>query len=179
LIPCQDGYIVETEQEDLFSGESDIFEEMEVDVEEIKKGIIKEVVNEQPSYDIEMVQKIISQGEYSEIFQKEFARRCQQCTGCVFVCPTCTCFNIVDVVDGNKGERLRIWDACFLDGFTAMAQGSNPLAGMDNHLDRRLRCKFSDQKQANQVLGCVGCGRCDIACPGNIGMGSMLDFAGA
>jgi ferredoxin len=179
LIPCQDGYIIETENEYLFSGESDIFEDIEVDVAEIKKGIIKAVASEQSAYDIGMVQKIINRGDYSENFQKEFARRCQQCTGCVFVCPTCTCFDIVDVVNGDKGERLRVWDACFLDGFTGMAQGSNPLKGMDNHLDRRLRCKLSDQKQANRILGCVGCGRCDIVCPGNIGMGSMLDFAGA
>ena len=180
LIPFKEGFIVEGREGNSLPEHLDIFEEIEVDVEEKKNEIIKRVRKEQPNYDIGKVVDSAVKGLYSERLQKEFARRCQKCSGCVFICPTCTCFNIVDRAYGDKGERLKVWDSCFLDGFTVMAGGGNPVKGADGHLDRRLKCKFCNGKNecgtAGNLVNCVGCGRCDHVCPGNIGMRRMLDL---
>lgn len=180
LIPFKGGFIVEGAEGAPVSKHLDNFKEIEVDIEEIKNEIISRVRGEQPCYDMDRAAEGARKGLYPERLMSEFARRCQKCSGCVFICPTCTCFNIMDRVYGDKGERLKVWDSCFLDGFTATAGGGNSVKGADGHLDRRLKCKFSNGKKECATAGfgpsCVGCGRCDRVCPGGIGMSGMLEL---
>ena len=45
----------------------------------------------------------------------DVAERCLSCTNCTMVCPTCFCHSIEDVpdLDGQRSERVRLWDSCF------------------------------------------------------------------
>jgi len=102
----------------------------------------------------------------------EITKRCQLCDGCTFLCPTCTCYDIADHGDEIKGERLRLWDSCLFSSFTKMAKGYDPEPTFAHAWSRRLSCKLVMNDRS-----CIGCGRCDMTCPSNIGMKSILMLA--
>ncbi|MFX1414598.1 MAG: 4Fe-4S dicluster domain-containing protein, partial [Promethearchaeota archaeon] len=45
---------------------------------------------------------------------KEISESCIGCGTCSFLCPTCTCFDVIDekIPNENRGRRVRIWDTC-------------------------------------------------------------------
>lgn len=102
-----------------------------------------------------------------------FGRKCIQCGGCAFVCPTCTCFNVCDRPSGpGQGLRERSWDACLFGGFTREASGHNPRPVQALRLKRRHEHKLLDYHRADiqeALCGCTGCGRCSDFCPVHIG----------
>lgn len=99
----------------------------------------------------------------------ELSKRCQDCGGCAYICPTCTCFNIADVrQDAESGERLRSWDACTFAGFTRMAGDSNPVDGETGRVRRRFLHKLLHDVQKHGRPSCVGCGRCVGMCFGGV-----------
>jgi sulfhydrogenase subunit beta (sulfur reductase) len=91
--------------------------------------------------------------------------RCIGCGTCSYTCPACTCFDIQDETDGNKGMRLRCWDSCGIGLFTLHTSGHNPREVQSQRWRQRIMHKFSYQPDQLQVVGCVGCGRCSRACP--------------
>jgi len=97
-------------------------------------------------------------------FWVEQSLRCLGCGACAYVCPTCTCFDIQDE-GGNFGKRLRCWDSCGFGLFTLHTSGHNPRAVQSQRWRQRLMHKFAYMPERQQVLGCVGCGRCSRACP--------------
>jgi formate hydrogenlyase subunit 6/NADH:ubiquinone oxidoreductase subunit I len=95
---------------------------------------------------------------------------CFACTGCTNLCPTCSCFTVVDEVANGGGARMRDWDSCLLAGFQREASGHHPAPRAGD----RVRRFWSHKLSADFVpelgrIGCVGCGRCDVTCPGSIG----------
>ncbi|NIM03395.1 hypothetical protein GTN66_04500 [bacterium] len=110
-------------------------------------------------------------------FWEEIGDRCLDCGGCNYVCPTCTCFSILDKTDRNieVGERMRIWDSCNFSGFTRMASGANPGANKRDRIKRRVFCKLLFSQENQGLPGCVGCGRCLKVCYGEI---DILRIAG-
>ncbi|MGE5300109.1 MAG: 4Fe-4S dicluster domain-containing protein, partial [Acidobacteriota bacterium] len=72
---------------------------------------------------LDNVRRKILAGKVPDSFWEGVASRCFQCGGCVYQCPVCTCFNVVDWKDegAGKGVRMRIWDGCMFKGFTKMA----------------------------------------------------------
>jgi sulfhydrogenase subunit beta (sulfur reductase) len=107
---------------------------------------------------------------------ENLGNRCQDCGGCSYVCPTCCCYNVVDIPrNENEGLRMRTWDSCAFAGFTKMAGGDNPRSQKKDRLKRRFFHKLSYQYlEKNGRHGCVGCGRCITTCFANI---SMPDIA--
>ena len=97
-------------------------------------------------------------------FWEEQSRRCLGCGACAYVCPTCACFDIQDE-DGVSGKRLRCWDSCGFGLFTLHTSGHNPRPVQSQRWRQRLMHKFVYMLERQQVLGCVGCGRCSRACP--------------
>lgn len=105
---------------------------------------------------------------------------CLACTGCTSVCPTCSCFTVVDESRGDGGERARVWDSCLLEGFQREASGHHPAPRPGDRVRRfwyhKLSREFAD---AGGRIGCVGCGRCDVTCPGTIGALRVLAALGS
>ncbi len=95
---------------------------------------------------------------------------CLACTGCTSVCPTCSCFTVVDERAGDGGTRARVWDSCLLEGFQREAPGHHPAPRPGDRVRRFWHHKLSREfAAADGRIGCVGCGRCDVTCPGTIG----------
>jgi sulfhydrogenase subunit beta (sulfur reductase) len=122
--------------------------------------------------------RLVSQGEVSDEAWEEVGRRCLECGGCSYVCPTCNCFTVSDRQVGDKEvERVRLWDSCALSGFTRMAGGHNPRKAVHDRRNRRFFRKLAHyyvQRQLSVV--CVGCGRCVNVCHGDIGMPSVVEI---
>lgn len=110
---------------------------------------------------------------------QDLGPRCLACTGCTNLCPTCTCFTVVDEVGPEGGTRARVWDSCLLAGFQREASGHHPAPRPGDRVRRFWYHKLSrDFSDAAGRIGCVGCGRCDVACPGTIGALGVLAALG-
>lgn len=111
----------------------------------------------------------LAQGEVEERIWAEFSLRCQDCGGCAYICPTCTCFTISDQpLTATEGVRQRSWDACTFAGFTRMAGGHNPVEQKSAAIRQRFLHKLCYDVRNYGRPGCVGCGRCLGICFGNI-----------
>lgn len=91
--------------------------------------------------------------------------RCIGCGACAYVCPTCACFDIQDVNLGGQGHRKRSWDSCGFSLFTIHTSGHNPREVQSQRWRQRVMHKFAYMPERQQVIGCVGCGRCSRSCP--------------
>ncbi|OHD72388.1 MAG: hypothetical protein A2W19_13655 [Spirochaetes bacterium RBG_16_49_21] len=104
--------------------------------------------------------------------------QCLECGACTFVCPSCSCFNIMDPVTGaDSADRMRTWDSCAYEGYSRMAGGHNPRKPVEDRRNKRFFCKLS-YSQSKKYLrpGCVGCGRCAWVCPGDIGLPNVVTY---
>jgi ferredoxin len=122
--------------------------------------------------------RYISQGQVLDQTWAEIGSRCLECGGCTYVCPACTCFTVTDrPVGEDEIERVRLWDACALGGFTRMAGGHNPRKAVHDRRNRRFFRKLAHYFiQRELSMACVGCGRCAEVCHGNIGMPSTIEM---
>ena len=107
---------------------------------------------------------------------EELGDKCLGCGSCSFVCPTCYCFNIVDKVElsGKEGQRKRVWDSCLLPDFSVIAGGLNFHPNQTSRIRFRIYHKLKYEPERSGKPGCVGCGRCNIACPAGIKMQDIL-----
>lgn len=105
---------------------------------------------------------------------KRIGERCIYCGACLYVCPTCTCFNVFDNTGGEAGLRLRNWDGCVFEGYTREASGHNPRKEKWLRTSRRYEHKLKYDYQATGMSGCVGCGRCLSSCPVGIGISKFI-----
>lgn len=107
---------------------------------------------------------------------EKISDQCLACGGCAFVCPTCSCFNVVDRGGEAEGVRCRLWDSCCYAGMTREASGHNPRPERSDRVKRRFFHKVSFQyAQRMGRHGCVGCGRCLVVCPGLLGMPKVAE----
>jgi formate hydrogenlyase subunit 6/NADH:ubiquinone oxidoreductase subunit I len=115
----------------------------------------------------------------SEEVWSKLSSRCQDCGGCAYICPTCTCFTIDDrKTSEESGERIRSWDACTFAGFTSMAGGHNPIDMDKERIKRRFMHKLYYDVKAHSRPSCVGCGRCVGICFGGTDIVRFIKMAG-
>ncbi len=106
-------------------------------------------------------------------FWVDEAHACIGCTGCTNVCPTCTCFNVVEEnIDKNQGQRVRYWDSCQSEHFTRNAEYHNPRDAI-SRVRYRIYDKLKYIEERFGHKGCSGCGRCTDVCPTYI---SIIDI---
>jgi len=128
--------------------------------------------------DFEKAIKNFCEDKFPKDSYEKIAQRCIYCGGCLYVCPTCTCFNIFDEKKADSGRRYRNWDTCVLEGYTREASGHNPRHDKWLRTARRYEHKLKYDYLTTGVSGCVGCGRCLSSCPVNIGIVQVIEEAG-
>ncbi|MEM4518002.1 MAG: 4Fe-4S dicluster domain-containing protein [Sulfolobales archaeon] len=98
----------------------------------------------------------------------DMSKRCLGCANCNMVCPTCFCFDILDIpkIDGSA-ERVRVWDGCLNYTYAQVAGGHfrPDLCARYRHF---ILHKFTYWIKQFGTYGCVGCGRCITWCPTGI-----------
>jgi formate hydrogenlyase subunit 6/NADH:ubiquinone oxidoreductase subunit I len=139
-----------------------------------KEKLIEETKNNKFKMPTTYFSKAVRHMTANDINEKVWNRlgsRCMACGSCSYVCPTCTCFTVTDEGDLNEGQRVRTWDSCMYGGFTREVSGHNPRAVQKERVKRRYYHKLSYHYLTKMGChGCVGCGRCVVACLGGIDM---------
>jgi sulfhydrogenase subunit beta (sulfur reductase) len=119
--------------------------------------------------------KPILDAHFEHPFWNTIHQRCLACGTCTFLCPTCHCFDISDETKGADGVRLRNWDSCMFPQFTKETSGHNPRPSQKERWRQRVMHKFKYYVDNFDAIGCVGCGRCVIACPVNIDIRKIVE----
>ena len=103
---------------------------------------------------------------------QEYSRRCIACGRCNTSCPTCTCFTLQDIFDNEKGvgQRRRVWSSCQVKKFSLLAGSHDFRVPKGDRMRYRVLHKIQDFRKRTGLNMCVGCGRCDEACPEYISM---------
>ena len=100
---------------------------------------------------------------------EQTARRCLACGNCTLACPTCFCVNTIEhtAIDGQSGERSRLWDSCFTQNFSYI-HGGSVRTSVKSRYRQWLGHKLAWWQQQFDTPGCTGCGRCISWCPAGI-----------
>lgn len=144
------------------------FEDMERKVE-VKRRCV-EKMNVQ--FSIEGVENTVL--KRVDAVAEKYGKKCIACGGCNFFCPTCSCFNVSDVVDGEVIRREQFWDSCLYRGFTWLAGGVFERASIGSRMKQRILRKLLYTKEHFNAYSCTGCGRCSQVCPSYIYMEDMI-----
>jgi ferredoxin len=96
----------------------------------------------------------------------EVATRCLTCGNCTMVCPTCFCTSVEDTTDlaGERAERWRRWESCFMTDYSYIHGGSVRTSAKSRYR-QWLTHKLATWYDQFGTSGCVGCGRCITWCP--------------
>lgn len=95
----------------------------------------------------------------------QYASSCVSCGACSAICPTCSCFLLID----KPGfEKIRQLDTCQYPGFERVAGGEDALGVLSERFKNRYMCKYVWKPDKYQLKACTGCGRCIETCIGHI-----------
>ncbi|MCC6979088.1 MAG: 4Fe-4S dicluster domain-containing protein [Candidatus Melainabacteria bacterium] len=108
--------------------------------------------------------------EWNNSLWDDLGKRCLSCGNCTPVCPTCYCFDLVDIasLSDDEGSRVREWDSCQFVGFAQVAGDYNFRPSPVDRLKFWYRHKLHGFDDAFASRTCVGCGRCTVSCPAGI-----------
>lgn len=113
--------------------------------------------------------KIVSKA--NEDIWKKHSSSCVSCGACATICPTCSCFLLIDK---PSFEKVRQQDACQYPGFERVAGGEDALFKKSKRFRNRYFCKYVWKPQKFKSLVCTGCGRCIETCIGNINKNELF-----
>lgn len=170
LHEINDGYLVRVATEKghkVITQNKHLIREVEArDMEDFKENERKRLTEFKLELDISGLQDMLELSHDRAIW-REYADKCFGCGTCNLVCPTCRCYDVVDCVnlDLKTGERKRKWDSCMLRKHGLVAGGLNFRPTRVERLRNRFNCKGSLRED---MMNCVGCGRCTVYCPADI-----------
>lgn len=149
----------------------------------LMSGLSLKESDKKPSYVNENTVRVrIPEGLSIEVAKsgmwKEYDSRCIDCGRCNFVCPTCTCFSMQDIYytdNGKAGERRRVTASCMVDGYTDVAGGGAWRRTNGERMRFKVLHKVYDFNKRFGYHMCVGCGRCDDACPEYISFSNCIN----
>ena len=146
------------------------------DIQKAKELSKKAEESFETKLDLSKIDKILNPN-FDHPIWKEISEVCIGCGTCSFLCPTCTCFDVIDETDqyANRGRRIRIWDTCQSCLYTQHTSGHNPRASCIERCRNRIMHKFSYYPENYNTLGCVGCGRCVQLCPVNNDLRTIIN----
>ncbi len=110
-------------------------------------------------------------GKSKEAIWEKYAKTCVSCGACATICPTCTCFLLIDRPDF---EKVRQVDACQYPGFERISAGEDPLGRKHIRFKNRYLCKYVWKPESFKSTACTGCGRCIESCIGNINKNELF-----
>jgi sulfhydrogenase subunit beta (sulfur reductase) len=113
---------------------------------------------------------LIVQKAGDEIWKK-YSAHCVSCGACATICPTCSCFLLIDKPGFEKIKQL---DACQYPGFERVAGGEDSLFDLPRRFRNRYMCKYVWKPQKFDSIACTGCGRCIEACIGKINKNELF-----
>ena len=120
----------------------------------------------------------VLEDNFNDPLWEQLSKDCVSCTGCTTLCPTCTCFNVVEEnTSCDSGCRTRCYDSCQSDSFTRNAGEHNPRNDI-SRVRYRLYDKFKYIEEKFKMKGCSGCGRCINVCPASINVVSVINKLG-
>lgn len=105
-----------------------------------------------------------------DIWEK-YSSDCVSCGACSAICPTCTCFLLIDKPGFKKVKQL---DTCQYPGFERVAGGEDALSELHNRFRNRYMCKYIWKAEKFSSPACTGCGRCIDACIGKINKNELF-----
>ena len=101
----------------------------------------------------------------------KYSSHCVSCGACVTICPTCSCFLLID----KPGlEKIKHMDGCQYPGFERVAGGEDPLHELYTRFKNRYMCKYFWKQKKFSSPACTGCGRCIEACIGKINKNELF-----
>lgn len=104
-------------------------------------------------------------------FWKRHSSECVSCGACSAICPSCTCFLLID----RPGfEKIKQQDTCQYPAFERVAGGDDPLKELSVRFHNRYMCKFVWKPERFDVLACTGCGRCIDTCIAGINKNEVI-----
>lgn len=143
---------------------SEVNEEAIKKIQHIKTEI-KSKYKKQINFSPQELPKLLEENYDDEIWETN-AKKCLSCGSCNFVCPTCYCFDVQDIVrlSLKEGERIRSWDGCLLEDFAKVASGENFRKDRSARYRHRFLRKGKYLYDKFGFIACVGCGRCVANC---------------
>ena len=108
--------------------------------------------------------------KYNDPLWEKLGSACFSCGSCSCVCPTCSCYNVMDKPSlcGEGGKIIRHWDACTLEEYSEVAGGENFREKKSDRLKLWYTHKLQAYISKYGKPSCVGCGRCIVTCPVDI-----------
>jgi sulfhydrogenase subunit beta (sulfur reductase) len=102
---------------------------------------------------------------------KKYARDCVSCGACSAICPSCSCFLLIDKPGFQKIRQL---DTCQYPGFERVAGGEDALGPLPERFKNRYLCKYVWKPKNYGLKACTGCGRCIETCIGQINKNELI-----
>lgn len=178
LTPIEDKYLIESgslKGEELMTFIKDILKDTDENLLNKKAELLETINGEfKTKLNTENVRQLLEES-FNDPIWEELSKECVRCTGCTTVCPTCTCFNVVEENNNNcSGCRVRYWDSCQSDSFTRNAGAHNPRNNV-SRVKYRIYDKFKYIEDKFYMKGCTGCGRCLSVCPAKINIDIIVN----
>ncbi len=124
------------------------------------------------------IAKHVEASLFADASWKEYSQRCIACGRCNMSCPTCTCFTVQDIPDADnrdRSTRQRIWSSCHVKDFSLLAGNHDFRLTSGDKMRYRVLHKIYDFAKTFGMPMCVGCGRCDVACPEYISIRKCIE----
>ena len=131
------------------------------------ESILSEANGKLPDY-ISTGKLIESAGNFTWV---KYSSKCVSCGACATICPTCSCFLLIDKPGFEKVKQM---DACQYPGFERVAGGEDPLREISDRFRNRYMCKYIWRPTKFKSIACTGCGRCIEACIGRINKNELF-----
>ncbi|MEM4259736.1 MAG: 4Fe-4S dicluster domain-containing protein [Candidatus Woesearchaeota archaeon] len=145
----------------------------------------KKIISGLKDYDYEIptikTDKKLDHKNYEEIYVHNnwdlLSKKCLNCGQCTTLCPTCTCFDVIDNInlDLKTGSRDIVYDGCQFKEFTRVAGGHVFRETRTQRLKHRIYHKLKYFKDKFGIYMCTGCGRCIRACPTKVDFVELIN----